>query len=125
MAEMTGCMAAELCGYRDPRTPEISRSLGVGLALTDLLRRVRAHGGRPGTALAPASLAGCAQRHLSRYLEEVPEVDRAAQRSRRALAEMYLARLDASARAGFTDGVRPIAPTPLRKLWIAWKHRRS
>lgn len=125
MAEMTGCMAAELCGYRDPRTPEISRSLGVGLALADLLPPPRAPGMAATTALAPESLARCAHGHLSRYLEEVPEVDRAAQRPRRALAEMSLARLDASSRAGFKHGTRPVAPTPLRKLWIAWKHRHS
>ena len=51
-------------------------------------------------------------------------IDAAAQRSRRALAEMAMAQLDAMERADFAVLERPRSVTPLRKLWIAWKHRR-
>ena len=122
MAELTGCLAAELCGCRDPDTPEISRALGAGLALTDILHGSFAGGRPPCAALDAASAAGRADRLLSGYLADLPRADRASQRPRRALAEMALARLARARRAGFAGP--PVAVTPLRKLWIAWKHRR-
>ena len=150
LADITGCMAAQLCGYRDPLTLPASRELGAGLALVELAGRPQRRSGRRETNLpretladfgatsadlsahhtTPAlknSLAVIAKRaraRLAASLQQLPEADRAAQRSRRALAEMAMAQLDAMERADFAVLERPRSVTPLRKLWIAWKHRR-
>jgi len=118
LADITGCMAAEICGYRDPRTIETSRGLGVGLAFIDVARPL-ARLGAP-----PEALADHARIHLTGYLDDLPRVDHGAQRARRALAEMGLAQLRVMERAGFPTREPPVSITPLRKLWIAWKHRR-
>lgn len=149
VADITGCMAAEFCGYQNPVTLAAARELGTGLALAELARRpqrtsahrvtnlpgetlaacgaVQADLASPHTALALReairSIAECARTRLLGSLERMPAQDRAAQSSRRALAEMELAQLRAAQRADFAVLERPIAATPLRKLWIAWKHR--
>lgn len=149
MADITGCMAAEFCGYENPLTLAASRELGVGLALVELARRPRRSAAHRVTDLpeetltafgatradlatmrtAPAlkkalqTLVDGARVRLLQSLEQMPERDHAAQRSRRALAEMGLAQLRAMERADFAILERPLATTPLRKLWIAWKHR--
>lgn len=149
MADMIGCMAAEFCGYSDPMTLSAARELGTGLALADLARRPRRRSAHRTTNLpdelldacgtSPGDLAGPhtsvalkavvrevadrARTHLRDSLEQMPEQDRSAQRCRRALADMQLAQLDALERADFRVLEGPVAITPLRKLWIAWKHR--
>jgi phytoene synthase len=124
MADITGCMAAEICGFANPRTAETSRGLGVGLALMAIVRAPRHHGARAVADLPLETLAGRARTHLTEYLDDMPREDHGAQRARRALAEMGLAQLGVMGRAGFAVRERPVAITPLRKLWIAWKHRR-
>jgi len=150
-AELTGCIAAELCGYENPATLEASRHLGVGLALARLARRPSDSSGRRATDLptelltqyrvadsdltatstSPAltkvidRVADGARLRLRRALDEMPRDDHPSQRSRRALAEITLADLGAMERGGYGVLERPLATTPLRKLWIAWKHRRS
>lgn len=150
VADLTGCMAAQLCGFECTSTLEASRHLGVGLALAELARRPRRVGGNretdlpadllaefqvahadvraTGTSAALAEAVGEVARRarlrLRRALDEMPQPDHAAQRSRRALAEMGLAQLRAMERAGYAVLERPLAATPLRRLWIAWKHRR-
>ena len=149
VADMSGCMAAELCGFDRAETLEASRHLGVGLALAETVRRPRRARGRrihdlPGELLArcgaderafsgtrtTAALACVlelvareAGDHLRQALDSMPAEDRRRQGPRRALAEMALAQLGAIARAGFAVLERPYTATPLRKLWIAWKHR--
>jgi len=149
VADMTGCMAAELCGFNHQETLEASRHLGVGLLLTERVRRPRRPRGWRSHDLPRELLARCgadentvstartgaelehvlehvaseARRHLHRALEAMPSDDRARQSPRRALAEMNLAQLGAIARAGYAVLERPYSATPLRKLWIAWKHR--
>jgi phytoene synthase len=147
IADLTGCLAAELCGFEDPATMEASRHLGIGLTLTAISRRPLRPGGHRQTDL-PADLlerygardldathtsealrevlrvvAQGARRHLQRGLDDMPSRDRAAQRSRRALAEMMLAQLRAIERADYAVIEHAPAVTPLRKLWIAWKYR--
>ena len=147
IADMTGCMAAELCGFDHRETFEASSHLGVGLALAETVRRpLRPRGRRrhdlPGELIARAAiendaietagaalagvlepLAAEARRHLEGALDGMAGADRARQHPRRALAEMALAQLAAIARAGYAVLERPYTATPLRKLWIAWKHR--
>jgi len=149
VAELTGCMAAELCGCESPATLEASRHLGVALALTDLAQRPRRGSARRATDLpadllaqfrvsgsdltatrtSPAlaevirAVAHRARLRLRRALDEMPREDHARQRSRRALAEITLAQLGAMERGNYAVLERPLAATPLRKLWIAWKHR--
>ena len=125
MADITGCMAAQICGCRDPRTIAISRGLGAGLALMDCARTPQLQLARGVTDATPKALADRARALLAGYLRDMPREDRVAQRSRRALAEMGLAQLDALERADFAAREPPVTITPLRKLWIAWKHRRG
>ncbi len=147
IADLTGCMAAELCGFADPVTLEVSRHLGVGLTLAEIIRRPRRRGAHRRTDLPNDLLAKCeaadldaehtsealrevlrsvaeaARRHLQRTLDEMPHRDRATQCNRLALAEMTLAQLRAIERAEYAVLERTPAATPLRKLWIAWKYR--
>jgi phytoene synthase len=150
VADITGCMAAQFCGYQDPVTVQLSRELGAGLALASLISHPQQKGGRRDTDLPREILTECgatsadlsashtapalkktlaivakrARTRLQAFLQQMPEADRDAQRSRRALAEMAMAQLDAIERADFAVLEEPRAVTPLRKLWIAWKHRR-
>lgn len=150
IADITGCMAAELAGFDQPETLEASRHLGVALTLADIAQHPRRSGGRRETDLpeellvefgaraadvhAPRTSAALrrvvravaddARLNLRRALDEMPESDHARQASRRALAEMTLARLGAMRRVDYAVLERSPAVTPLRKLWIAWKHRR-
>lgn len=123
-ADITGCMAAEVCGFANPRTVETSRWLGAGLALMAALGPPRRHGARAATDLPLETLAGRARTHLTGYLDDMPREDHGTQHARRALAEMGLAQLRVMESAGFPTREPPVAITPLRKLWIAWKHRR-
>jgi len=124
--------------------------LGAGLALASLVSHPQQKGGRRDTDLPREILTECgatsadlsasqtapalkktlaivakrARTRLQAFLQQMPEADRDAQRSRRALAGMAMAQLDAMERADFAVLEQPRAVTPLRKLWIAWKHRR-
>lgn len=121
VADAIGCMAAELCGFSSAATLDASRHLGVGLTLTELARDP--DGARAGHAGDMRALLGAARVRLRRGLDEMPAPDHGAQRSRRALAEMTLARIGAIERGGYAAGERSLAASPLHKLWIAWKHR--
>jgi len=149
MADITGCMAAEFCGLQNSLTLTAARELGTGLALAGLARRPQQRSAHRATNIPEDVLTACsattadlaathtgaamraairriaerARTRLLGSLEQMPEQDRGAQRCRRALAEMELAQLGAAERADFAVLERPIAVTPLRKLWIAWKHR--
>ncbi|TFH47748.1 MAG: hypothetical protein E4H01_07685, partial [Lysobacterales bacterium] len=149
LADITGCLAAELCGYQDPRTLAAARALGSGLLLAELARRPQRPSARRVTDLPDETLAACgatraelgakhtspalkkaiatvaerARTRLRESLEQMPALDHVAQRSRRILAEIELAQLLAVQRADFAVLERPRGVTPLHKLWIAWKHR--
>jgi phytoene synthase len=150
VADLTGCAAAELCGFDCSATLEASSNLGVGLALAELARSPCRHGARRETDLPADLLAECgvmradlgaartsdalkcsvrrvceaARNRLRQALDTMPATDHRAQRSRRALAHMTLAQIGAIERGECAVLDRPLAVTPLHKLWIAWKHRR-
>lgn len=148
LADISGCMAAQFCGFEDDTTLAAARALGAGLALAALARRpgrkdargltdfpeqtLSSFGAAPadldaastGAALRKSirHLSGRASERLRMSLEQMPERDHAAQGSRRALAEMELAQLRALERTDFAALEGTPAITPLRKLWIAWKY---
>lgn len=150
LADISGCLAAEFCGYRNPLTLSAAGALGTGLAWAALARRPRRTGTRRSTDLPADILAACgagvgdvhaahtspalkkaiglvverARLRLRESLETMPTEDYPAQSSRRTLAAIELAQLGALTRAGFAVLEGPRAITPLRKLWIAWKHCR-
>jgi phytoene synthase len=150
VADLTGCAAAQLCGFESRATLQASASLGVGLALAELARSPCRQGTRRLTDLPADLLAECgvtrahleaartsdalrrivgrvcdaARLRLRQGLDGMPATDHRAQRPRRALAEMALAQLGAIERGDYAVLDRPLAATPLRKLWVAWKHRR-
>jgi phytoene synthase len=151
LADISGCLAAEFCSYRNPLTLSAARALGTGLAWAALARRPRRSSTLRSTDLPADILAACgtgvgdvhaahtspalrkaiglvverARLRLRESLETMPTEDHAAQNSRRTLAAIELAQLGALARAGFAVLEGPRTVTPLRKLWIAWNHRRQ
>jgi len=96
----------------------------VGLALTDVIRTPRQQAAPGVTHVAPDAFAQRARTHLTGYLDGMPREDHGVQHARRALAEMGLAQLRVMERTGYSTREPPVTITPLRKLWIAWKHRR-
>ena len=60
----------------------------------------------------------------ARALEQLPAVDRAAQRPGLIMAAIYRSLLEEIERERFAVLDQRIALTPLRKLWIAWKTSR-
>jgi phytoene synthase len=150
LADISGCMAAEFCGFRDPGTLIAARAFGAGRLLAELARRPNNKGVHRGTDLpretltafgaseadldaerSTAALKKCiasvvepGRARLEASLQQMPEMDHRAQCSRRALAAMELAQLRAIERSDFAVLERPRAVTPLRKLWIAWKYCR-
>jgi phytoene synthase len=141
-------LAAEVYGYRDPRTLKFAHDLGFALQLTGLVLDVgvAVRRGRltlPEDELAvhgisirelaspPPAKAGVGQ-FLSRQIErcdqlytqalgELPLVDRRAQRPALALAAIGRALLDEIRGDPAQVLTALIDLTPLKKFWIAWR----
>lgn len=147
VASMVGIMSAEIFGYQDRHTPRYAHQLGTAFQLTNILRDVREDAMR-GRLYIPldelkrfnvgvgeimgnqtndrirALLRFQAERardYYRRAFEQLPEVDRYAQRAGLAMAAIYLATLQEIDRDGYNVLERRIALTPIRKLWLAWK----
>jgi phytoene synthase len=147
VAGVVGLMSAEIFGYRDERTRDYARDLGIAFQLTNIVRDVgedarrgriylpqnelAAHGigvaallrGEAGAGFAAlmTEQVSRARAWYRRALDALPGVDRRAQRPGLAMAAIYQALLDEIERDGYRVLDRRIALTPLRKLWIAWK----
>lgn len=145
-------LAAEILGYQDRRaTPRFAHEAGALLLLFDLLCNVRHHarqgrcslpedemrrfGVQPGDLLAAQTtdrvrtlFAFQAERiggYHQRALECLPEADRYAQCSLLIRMELALALLAEIAEDGYRLLEQRTRLTPLRKLWLAWRMRRS
>ncbi|HTQ02103.1 MAG TPA: presqualene diphosphate synthase HpnD [Casimicrobiaceae bacterium] len=150
VAGAVGLMSAEIFGYGDPATRGYARDLGIAFQLTNICRDVGedARRGRiylPQEDLSrfgvtPSSLLRAeyseafrnllafeverAQSWYARAMQQLPAVDRKAQRTGLVMAAIYRTLLDEIARDGYLVLDRRTSLTPVRKLWIAWKTAR-
>ncbi len=147
VAGVVGILAAGIFGYRDARTLEYARRLGIAFQLTNIIRDVGEDARKNRIYLPIADLqqfgVGAADllqaRHseafvaLMRFQAErargyyreamaaLPAGDRRAQRPGLIMAAIYRALLDEIERDGFQVLSARTSLTPLRKFWIAWK----
>jgi len=147
VAGVVGLLAARIFGYRDARTLEYARDLGIAFQLTNIIRDVGEDARKNRIYLpmdelkrfdVPAADVLNARETpqfnaLIRFQDErartwyrkalaaLPVVDRRAQRPGLIMAAIYQALLDEIGGDGFRVLSRRTSLTPLRKFWIAWK----
>jgi len=145
VASVVGLVAAGIFGYRDPRTLEYARLLGLAFQLTNIIRDVgedarknriylpldelQAHGVPAADILAAQETdaflalmraqATRARDTYARAFAALPPVDRRAQRPGLIMAAIYRTLLDEIERDGFKVLRQRTSLTPLRKFWIA------
>lgn len=150
VASMVGLMAAEIFGYDDRHTLRYAHDLGTAFQLTNIIRDVREDAARGRIYLpldelqrfgvTPEQILGLednesiralirfqaqrAREYYQRAMENLPEVDRYAQRSGLIMATIYQTLLDEMDKDGFAVMRRRVGLTPLRKLWLAWRTSR-
>jgi 15-cis-phytoene synthase len=147
VAGVVGLLAARIFGYRDARTLEYARDLGIAFQLTNIIRDVgedarknriylpmedlQAHGvtaadilqARPTerfTELMKFQALRAESFYATAFDALAPE-DRRAQRPGLIMAAIYRQLLAEIERDGFRVLTQRTSLTPLRKFWIAWK----
>lgn len=147
VAGVVGILAAGIFGYRDARTLEYARSLGIAFQLTNIIRDVgedarknriylpmedlKAHGVPASDILQARETeafralmrfeAARAREHYAQAMQALPAEDRRAQRPGLIMAAIYRALLEEIERDDFRVLTRRTSLTPLRKFFIAWK----
>ncbi len=147
VAAVVGLLAAGIFGYRDARTLDYARELGIAFQLTNIIRDVGEDARKNRIYLPMAELkqfgvpaadilnaretpefgnllrfeAQRARDCYARAFGALPAEDRKAQRPGLVMAAIYRALLDEIERDGFRVLTRRTSLTPLRKLWIAWR----
>lgn len=147
VASVVGIIAAGIFGYRDTRTLEYAKELGIAFQLTNIIRDVGEDArknriylpmedlksfGVPAADILSAkesaqfaSLMGFEARRAKSYyesaLQALPRADRRAQRPGLIMARIYRSLLEEIERDGFHVLTQRTSLTPLRKFWIAWK----
>ncbi len=147
VAGVVGLLAAGIFGYRDARTLDYAKNLGIAFQLTNIIRDV-GEDARKNRIYLPMEdlkrfgvtaadilqgrqtpefeklLQFQTERARSYYrsaFDFLPAEDRKAQRAGLIMAAIYRALLDEIERDGFRVLTQRISLTPLRKFWIAWK----
>jgi phytoene synthase len=147
VAGAVGLLAAGIFGYRDARTLEYAKDLGIAFQLTNIIRDV-GEDARKNRIYLPmdelkrfdvpaADILGArqtpqfealmrfqeerARSYYNKAMRELPAEDRRAQRPGLIMAAIYRALLEEIARDGFRVLNQRTSLTPLRKFWIAWK----
>jgi len=147
VAGVVGLLAAGIFGYREPRTLEYARTLGIAFQLTNIIRDVGEDARKDRIYLPLEDLrrfgvsvndivqarasdgfremmafeAARAQSYYERAFALLPAADRRAQRPGLIMAAIYRALLAEIGRDGYRVLTHRTSLTPLRKLWIAWK----
>lgn len=147
VASMVGLLAAEIFGYTNPGTLKYAYDLGIALQLTNIIRDVGedARRGRVYLPLDEIELFGVrtedilggreseafhklihfqidrAQHYYSKAVEQLPDVDRKAQRVGLIMAEIYRVTLARIIDSGCHVLKMRASLTPLHKLWLALK----
>jgi phytoene synthase len=147
VASVVGLLAAGIFGYRDARTLEYARNLGIAFQLTNIIRDVGEDArknriylpmddlkkfGVPASDILNAKEtedfrkllafeASRAKQFYEKAFQSLAPVDRRAQRPGLIMAAIYRALLEEIERDGFHVLTGKTSLTPLRKFWIAWK----
>ena len=147
VAGAVGLLAAGIFGYRDARTLEYARELGIAFQLTNIIRDVGEDARKNRIYLPMADLkqfgvpaadilnakqtpefrklmafeAARAREHYEKAMQSLPPGDRRAQRPGLIMAAIYRTLLDEIERDGWRVLERKTSLTPLRKFWIAWR----
>jgi 15-cis-phytoene synthase len=137
VASVVGLLAAGIFGYRDARTLEYARELGIAFQLTNIIRDVGEDARKNRIYLPMADLkqsratpqfnrlmafeAARAREHYEKAIQALPAADRKSQRPGLVMAAIYRTLLDEIERDGFRVLTQRTSLTPLRKFWIAWK----
>jgi phytoene synthase len=147
VAGVVGLLAAGIFGYRDPRTLEYARDLGIAFQLTNIIRDVGEDARKNRIYLPAADLkqfgvpaadilqtretpefnrlmafeAARARSHYEKAMQALPAADRKAQRPGLIMAAIYRTLLEEIERDGFRVLTGRTSLTPLRKFWLAWK----
>ncbi|HYL24606.1 MAG TPA: presqualene diphosphate synthase HpnD [Burkholderiales bacterium] len=147
VASVVGLLAAGIFGYRDARTLDYAKHLGIAFQLTNIIRDVGEDArknrvylpvedlqrfGVPAADLLQARESP-AFRSLMKFeadrargfydsaMSALPAADRRAQRPGLIMAAIYRALLEEIQRDGFRVLTQRTSLTPLRKFWIAWR----
>jgi phytoene synthase len=147
VAGVVGLLAAGIFGYRNARTLEYARQLGIAFQLTNVIRDVGEDARKNRIYLPMADLkrfevpaadllqaresdafralmafqAERARSHYASALAALPAEDRRAQRPGLIMAAIYRTLLEEIERDGFRVLTQKTSLTPLRKFYIAWK----
>src|SRR6266705_7159111 len=147
VAGVVGLLAAGIFGYRDARTLEYAKNLGIAFQLTNIVRDVGEDARKNRIYLPMDELrefgvtaadilnarqtenfarlmqfqAERARRCYDEALALLPAEDRRAQRPGLMMAAIYRALLDEIAGENYQVLRQRTALTPIRKLWIAWR----
>ncbi|MBI1423152.1 MAG: presqualene diphosphate synthase HpnD [Gammaproteobacteria bacterium] len=151
VAGVVGLLSAEIFGYEDRQTLKYAHNLGVAFQLTNIIRDIYEDSRHDRFYLPQHEMAEFGvtetdirqRRHTdgfdrmmrfqikraSEYYERamalLPDADRHSQRAGIIMAAIYQRLLTEIERDGRKVLEHRIALTPLRKLWIAWRTRRS
>ena len=147
VAGVVGLLAAGIFGYRDPRTLDYAKSLGIAFQLTNIIRDV-GEDARKNRIYLPMEdlkrfgvtaaeilngkqtpqfeqlLKFQTERAKSYYqsaFSALPAQDRRAQRPGLIMAAIYRTLLEEIELDGFRVLMHRTSLTPLRKFWLAWK----
>jgi phytoene synthase len=147
VASVVGLLAAGIFGYRDARTLDYAKHLGIAFQLTNIIRDVGEDARKNRVYLPVADLqrfgvpaadilqaretpafrslmkfeADRARGFYDSAMSALPAADRRAQRPGLIMAAIYRALLDEIQRDGFRVLTQRTSLTPLRKFWIAWR----
>jgi phytoene synthase len=147
VAGVVGLLAAGIFGYRDPRTLDYARELGIAFQLTNIIRDVGEDARKNRVYLPMEDLkkfgvpaadilsaretpqfaqllkfeAERAKHYYGKAFAALPAGDRKAQRPGLIMAAIYRTLLDEIERDGFHVLTQRTSLTPLRKFWIAWR----
>jgi phytoene synthase len=147
VASVVGLLAAGIFGYRDARTLEYARELGIAFQLTNIIRDVGEDARKNRIYLPMADLkqfdvpaadilqsratpqfnrlmafeTARAREHYEKAMQALPAADRKSQRPGLIMAAIYRTLLDEIERDGFRVLTQRTSLTPLRKFWIACK----
>ncbi len=147
VASVVGILAAGIFGYRDARTLDYAKHLGLAFQLTNIIRDVGEDArknriylpmddmkqfGVPAADILNARdsegfrrlmafEAARAKAYYAKAFAALPAEDRRMQRPGLIMAAIYRALLDEIERDGFRVLQGKTSLTPVRKFWIAWK----
>jgi len=147
VASVVGLLAASIFGYRDARTLEYAKNLGLAFQLTNIIRDVGEDARKNRIYLPMADMkefgvpaadilqsretpefqrlmrfeAARAREYYEKAMQALAAEDRKPQRPGLIMAAIYRTLLEEIERDGFHVLTRRTSLTPLRKFWIAWK----